>query len=78
VAVDGDGVSVPDTTTVAKAMASSTTSGAPTGDPAASTGLAAGAPTFPPRMVAATTLMGTDDNAIEVHEVIMGHPDHGA
>jgi hypothetical protein len=26
-------------------------------------------------MVAATTLMGTDDNAIEEHEVIMGHPD---
>jgi hypothetical protein len=66
-------VPAPDTTTAAEAMASPVTSGAAAGDPATSIGPTAGAPPSPPRMVAATTMTGTDDNAIEEPKVIMGH-----
>jgi 5-methylcytosine-specific restriction endonuclease McrBC regulatory subunit McrC len=58
----------------AEAMASSTTSGAAVGDPAASTCPTAGAPPSPPRMMTGTTSMGADDNAIEEPEDIMRHP----
>jgi hypothetical protein len=73
-AAGDDEVPATDTTTAAEAMASPTMSGAPAGDLAALTGLAAGAPPSPPRMVAATTSTGADDNIVEEPEVIMGHP----
>jgi hypothetical protein len=72
--VGGDGVPAPDTTTTVEAKASPSTSEAATGDPTALTGPAASALSSSPWMVAATTLMGTDDNAIEEPEFIMGHP----
>jgi hypothetical protein len=56
-------------------MVSPVTSKAAAGDPVASTGPAARAPSSPPCMVAATASMGADDNAVEEPEVIMGHPD---
>jgi hypothetical protein len=55
-------------------MASSVTSGATAGDPAASTGPATGALPSSPHTVTATTSMGADDNVVEGLEVIMGHP----
>jgi hypothetical protein len=72
--VGDDGVPAPDTTTGVEAMASLVTSGVATGDPTASTGLAACAPRSPPRMAAATTSTGVDDNIVEEPEVIMGLP----
>jgi hypothetical protein len=70
----GNRVLASDTTTVAEAMASPVISGAAARDPATSTGSTAGAPPSPPHMAAAATSMGTDDNAVEKPEVIMGHP----
>jgi hypothetical protein len=72
-AASGDAVLAPDRTRVAEAMAYSATGGAAASDPAALTSLATGAPSSPPRMAAATTSMGADDNAIKEPEVIMGH-----
>jgi hypothetical protein len=57
-----------------EAMASPVISGAALGDPAASTGPTTGALPSPPRMAAATTSMGTNDNTVEDPEVIMEHP----
>jgi hypothetical protein len=74
VAVGGDRILVPDTTTIAGATTSPTMSEAAAGDPAALTGPAADAPSSLPRMAAATALVVADNNAIEEPEVIMGHP----
>jgi hypothetical protein len=59
-------------------MASPMMSEAAAGDPDASTGLAVGAPSSPPQVVATTASVGADDNAIEEPEVILGHPGHRA
>jgi hypothetical protein len=63
-----------DTTTAAQAMASPATSGAAAGDRPALPGSTTGALPSPCRTTASTTSTGTDDNAVEELEVIMGHP----
>jgi hypothetical protein len=65
--------SQPETTTTMEVVASLVMSEADAGDPTTSTSPAAGAPSSPPQMVAATASTGTDDNTIEEHEVFMGH-----
>jgi hypothetical protein len=74
VVVGSDGIPASDTTTVAEAATSSAMSEVAAGDHAVLTGPAVGAPSSPPQMVAATASVGTNDNAIEEPEVIMGHP----
>jgi hypothetical protein len=70
-AAGGDGTPFPKTV---PAMGTTTTAGEATADdPAASTGLATSAPSSPPQMASAIALVGTDDNANEEPEVIMGH-----
>jgi hypothetical protein len=74
VAAGGDGIPVPDTTTVAEATTSAVTSEVSTSDPTASIGLATSAPSSPPHIVTATGSTGADDDVIEELEVIMCHP----
>jgi hypothetical protein len=70
----GDRIPAPDTTTVTGAAVSVAMSEAAAGGLAASTGLASGAPSSPPRMAAATASTGANNNAVEEPEVILGHP----
>jgi hypothetical protein len=74
VAAGGDGIPVPDTTTVAEVTASAVTSEVSTSDPTTSIGLAIGAPSSPPHIATATGSAGADDDVFEELEVIMCHP----
>jgi hypothetical protein len=62
------------TTTAAEDMAFPAMSEAAFGGHATAIGPAAGAPSSPPHMAAATASMGAHDNTVEGPEVIMGHP----
>jgi hypothetical protein len=75
----GDGMpiqeAVPETdsTTAAVAIVSLVMGNTAIGGPTGSIGPMAGAPSSPPKVAAATTSVGADDNAIKEPKVILGH-----
>jgi predicted HTH domain antitoxin len=74
VAAGGDEIPARDTTMAAEATISPAVSEAAAGDLATSTGPVASAPSSPPQMATATASAGTNDNAAEEPDAILGHP----